>query len=184
MREILFRGKRIDNGEWVEGRSIFKLINKSGERFFIPRFNEKVTATHDDNMNIIALEGCILYKVDPETVGQYTGLIDKNGLKIFEGDIVKITDKYGKSVVYVVEFYMGAFTLRRMDVEYRLQFIDFPLRYYDFEIIGNIHDNKDLLKVYSREHGFTDEDLTTEVLRIDDTDRFIEEWRRREKNEQ
>ena len=40
------------------------------------------------------------------------------------------------------------------------------------------------LKVYSREHDFTDEDLTTEVLRIDDTDRFIEEWRRREKNEQ
>ena len=40
------------------------------------------------------------------------------------------------------------------------------------------------LKVYSREHGFTDEDLAAEVLRIDDTDRFIEEWRRREKNEQ
>ena len=146
MREILFRGKRIDNGEWVEGGSIFKLINKSGEHFFIPRFNEKVIATHDDNMNIIALEGCILYKVDPETVGQYTGLKDKNGAKIFEGDIVKITDKYGKSVVYVVEFYMGAFTLRRMDVEYRLQFIDFPLRGYDFEILGNIHDNKELLK--------------------------------------
>ena len=73
-------------------------------------------------------------------------LTDKNGVKIFEGDIVKITDKYGKSVVYVVEFYMGAFVLRRMDVEYRVQFIDFPLRYYDFEIIGNIHDNKELLK--------------------------------------
>ena len=123
MREILFRGQRFD-GVWVEGYFFAKPIF---EKYFI-------------------IIGEDQYMVKRETVGQYTGLTDKNGLKIFEGDIVKITDKYGKSVVYVVEFYMGAFTLRRMDVEYRLQFIDFPLRYYDFEIIGNIHDNKELLE--------------------------------------
>ena len=123
MRDILFRGQRFD-GVWVEGYFFAKPIL---EKYFI-------------------IIGEDQYMVKRETVGQYTGLTDKNGLKIFEGDIVKITDKYGKSVVYVVEFYMGAFTLRRMDVEYRLQFIDFPLRYYDFEIIGNIHDNKELLE--------------------------------------
>ena len=123
MREILFRGQRFD-GVWVEGYFFAKPIL---EKYFI-------------------IIGEDQYMVKHETVGQYTGLTDKNGLKIFEGDIVKMTEKYGKSVVYVVGFYMGAFTLRRMDVEYRLQFIDFPLRYYDFEIIGNIHDNKELLE--------------------------------------
>ena len=123
MREIFFRGQRFD-GVWVEGYFLAKPIL---EKYFI-------------------IIGEDQYMVKHETVGQYTGLTDKNGVKIFEGDIVKITDKDGKSVVYVVELYMGAFALRRMDVEYRLQFIDFPLRCYDFEIIGNIHDNKELLE--------------------------------------
>lgn len=147
MREFLFRGKRKDNGEWVDGGSIFKLINKSGEHFFIPRFNEKVIATHDDNMNIIALEGCILYKVDPETVGQYTGLTDKNGVKIFEGDIIK--DDWGK--IYTVIFTTKSCSFM---VECTVALNEYEKgRYWigdawceSISVIGNIHDNPELLK--------------------------------------
>lgn len=132
MREILFRGKRMDNGEWMYGYYFQKKNPLSEDGFPV--------------INCISDVSPFGAEVDPETVGQYTGFTDINGVKIFEGDIVKITDKYGKSEVYVVEFYMGAFALRRMDVEYRLQFIDFPLRYYDFEVIGNIYGNPELLK--------------------------------------
>lgn len=123
MREILFRGKRIDNGEWIEG-SLWVHLNKP---------------------YIMTTANVVGYEVIPETVGQYTGL-NVRGEKVFEGDIVKITDKYGTSVVYVVEFYMGAFVLKQLGVDYRPQFIDFHLRHYDFEILGNIHDNPELLK--------------------------------------
>ena len=96
MREILFRGKTIKTGKWVEGL-LWKKKYKSN-KWFISCFPDK-----DDN------EECFV--VDPETISQFTGLTDKNGVKIFEGDIVKQTFEKQYNIDYgmgdEVEFIEG-----------------------------------------------------------------------------
>ena len=72
MREILFRGKRIDNGEWVQGYPCrYGWIGKEKD-YIIPDYASALYTA----------------EIDPETIGQYTGIVDKYGMKIFEGDIV------------------------------------------------------------------------------------------------
>ena len=143
MREILFRGKRTDNGEWVYGN----FVRGCDEKYaYIVEFGNK--------------EMCRNYvDVNPETVGQYTGLKDKNGTKIFGGDMIKpFDDEIDKMVV---EFRLGQFLLclygeRGYMAEYGWEesgnygcFEADPLLSYgdDIEVIGNIHDNPELLAV-------------------------------------
>ena len=126
MREILFRGKT-DKGEWVQG-DLFKVFDDGS---FI----------HDGK--------CHSVKIIPETIGQYTGLTDKNGTKIFEGDIVKI-------------HYEGAIWSNNREVvfeEGQWFFKDNTTTQKSYigawgnsvvEVIGNIHDNPELLKEFGK----------------------------------
>lgn len=119
MREYLFRGKTIANGKWSEGTL---LVTKQG--------------------CCITPDATVYVAVDPETVGQYTGLTDKNGTKIFEGDIVK----YGDTVHNVV-FEQRNGTAYFGLVYSTLETLSFG--YYQdlkqIEVIGNIYDNPELV---------------------------------------
>ena len=125
-REILFRGKRADNGEWIYGN------------LFIPDNPDKPVEILIGTNSVR-----ISYEVIPETVGQYTGLTDKNGTKIFEGDII-FRNYYGEKKTYQVVYdkYIGAFT--GQDKE-GLYYTTFDGDSECFEVIDNIHDNPELI---------------------------------------
>ena len=151
MREILFRGKLVDNGEWVEG-NLF--ISDLSNETHILVGTRRVTME---------------FEVLPETVGQYTGLTDKNGTKIFEGDIIRI---HGNSKdLSVIEFGPFACVLieptEKVDEvvgwHYRplptdalsqmepfcweFQLNEMWIEENEICVIGNIHDNPELLEV-------------------------------------
>jgi uncharacterized phage protein (TIGR01671 family) len=141
MREILFRGKRIDNGEWVYSQTVFSHL----DNFYIPAQNLKCTVmrsldTVGNISEIRCKDGKCFFRVQTETIGQFTGLTDKNGAKIFEGDIVDCLDYLGE-VYYDPD---GCYDLRDNTGEMRGDFIG---TCYSREVIGNIHDNPELLEV-------------------------------------
>ena len=135
IREIIFRGKRKDNGNWVYG--------------FLADYIAGIKASiNPEYMGVV--DETNFYCVDPYTVGQYTGLTDKNGKRIFEGDIIR-TKKYGKSIgrsnvngfdIFSVIYSPAVFRIER---ESPPRVFNFVGNGADYEIIGNIHDNPELL---------------------------------------
>lgn len=122
MREIIFRGKRADNGEWVYGSLITERNMFDGN--LMTMHIQDIEEPYDDNL------------IDDETVGQFTGLTDKNGVKVFEGDIVRIFDGEYFSGVIKYSNEQGSFTVDDTSLHYWIS---------DIEVIGNIHDNSELL---------------------------------------
>jgi uncharacterized phage protein (TIGR01671 family) len=135
MREVLFRGKSVVSGEWCEGYYV-ALDNKHHWIYSSKKY----------------------FGVVPETVGQFTGLTDTNGKKIFEGDIVRFAKN-----IYQIVFTVGSFALYDEQGEmiskigghndHCYSFMDLYVECcwedncaYDIEVIGNIHDNPELLK--------------------------------------
>jgi hypothetical protein len=123
MRDIIFRGKRVKDGKWGYG-SLFSSM--TGQKF--------IRWEVDDDGEI---EGIVRYEVIPETVGQFIGLLDKNGKKIFEGDIVRIED-FANAVVKWRED-IACWTLQGYIIGNTW---DSSM----LEVIGNIHDNPELLE--------------------------------------
>lgn len=123
MREILFRGKRLDNDLWEEGSLIFPLAHRQTDDPSIGDFWSMV-------------------RVDPATVGQYTGLTDKNSVKIFEGDICEIDREYG-----TFEIIWDNRCTRFALVSDELYFDFDQFNSNEISVIGNIHDNPELLEV-------------------------------------
>lgn len=135
MREILFRGKRIDNGEWIEGGVVHQTdwYGNAVDKYFI------IDGTYTYDYDIGEPELVI-----PETVGQYTGLTDKNGKKIFEGDIVSSNKRktwIGRGKVW---FGNGAFWCGEREWAKLLRMV--CLEDEQAVVIGNIHDNPELLE--------------------------------------
>jgi len=146
MREIKFRAKC--NGEWKYGLLI---KTNEGDLFGVPSENNPyvVNFVPTDRPYCIQAdtkfdEEYDVFPVDEDTVGQFTGLIDRNGKEIYEGDIIKC-----ENVVYEIAFDKGAFCWKDTIGSYYV----FADNYYPIEVIGNIHDNPELMKGGDDEEG-------------------------------
>ena len=130
MREILFRGKQADNGEWVLSVNL------------IQKYRNETKKVYFSN----GIETSYYVEVIPETVGQYIGLTDKNGKKIFEGDVVRDEQSgYEYIIKWFQEYACYALADRRGNMVFDAYEIDMFLN--DLIVIGNIHDNSEYMEV-------------------------------------
>lgn len=126
MREILFRGKRVDSGELVYG--------------WLCRVGDKYA-------NIVEKGTEVLYSVSTKTIGQYTGLTDRNGKKIFEGDCFKTYCAGLPVYKHIVGYYPEHFAFMARCIKMNTVHYLSDYRPSAIEVIGNIYDNPELLEV-------------------------------------
>ena len=143
MREILFRGQRFDNRKFIEGNYAFGYIYTSepiielDENYWEHSYGYAPSAEDYHLSN--------RFEVIPETVGQFTGITDKNGVKIFEGDIVKANFPYAKKGLVEWDKKRGSFYVNPID-GFAAYDKGYKMNANKLEIIGNIHENTELLK--------------------------------------
>ena len=130
-REILFKAKRIDNGEWVEGYYVY--CRK--RHYILPVLNKAIGFDEREDEWV---------EVNPDTLCQYTGLTDKNGKKIWENDILRI----GENAKLMVSWhhFKASWVLSKKGWMYN-HFFGESVEPEDVEAVGNIFDNADLLEV-------------------------------------
>lgn len=131
MREILFKAKRKDNGEWIEGYYVY-----CWKRHYILQVLNKAIGFDEREYEWV--------EVDPDTICQYTGLTDKNGKKIWENDILRI----GENAKLMVSWhhFKASWVLSKKGWMYN-HFFGESVEPEDVEAVGNIFDNADLLEV-------------------------------------
>lgn len=157
MREIKFRGKRVDTNEWVYGYLVNSghQINPYVEFWWIAQ-------NRYDFGSVFNKESCddtfIWNRVEPDTIGQYTGLNDKNGIEIYEGDIVRLfcnSNGYyikprwvNANIVWNEDFYGWEISFEHIRVGYSECIGNFKYDNSQIEVIGNIYDNPELMEEY------------------------------------
>jgi hypothetical protein len=143
MREILFRGKRVDNGEWDEGYLSEDTICSAVNTYVAFVICKKPKGVYDDEW----------YEIDPDTIGQYTGLTDKNGKMIFEGDIVhQYNEGLDNEYLYDLRADVGRVFWHQEATRFLRTSKLFPdncpeiCAHCEYEVVGNIYDNPELLE--------------------------------------